>query len=265
MPEENRQEEERKKLENILKIPDLALQAPKVVDWILALPSERVVGIFSDLIQDSIAGIETARAVLSPRLMTMAIFERLPANKRQSLFSQAVALGLPLVAALFSDLPPDMEEPPLSAFRIVDVRPSGDTLTRERDPITLGERRSLAKSNDLKILEKMLFDPDPRVIENLLNNPHLLEEHVLRLAARRPHRSEILRTLGTHPHWGRNLKIRIALIKNPYTPPILSVLGLMTLSIQDIKDISWEGKLHDLPRDVAQEIIKKRKALTPAG
>ncbi len=265
MAESVRYELERKKLLNILKIPDLALQAPKVVEWMLALSSEVVVAVFSDLIQDSIAGIETARAILGPRLMTMAIFERLPSNKRQSLFSQAVALGLPLVAALFSDLPPDIEEPPLSAFRIVDVRPSGEALTRERDPITLGERRSLAKSKDLKVLEKMLFDPDPLVVENLLNNPHLSEEHVLRLAARRPHRSEILRTLGTHPHWGKHLKIRIALIKNPYTPPILSVLGLLTLSIQDIIDISWEGKLHDLPRDVAQEIIKKRKALTPAG
>lgn len=265
MREETQNGEARRKLETILKIPDLALQAPKVVEWISAHSSETVVLVFSGLIDDSISGEETARGILGPRLMTMAIFERLPAIKRQSLFSQAVALGMPLVAALFSDLPPDVEEPPLSAFRIIDVRPSGETLTRERDPITLGERRSLAKSNDLKILEKMLFDPDPLVVENLLNNPHLLEEHVLRLAARRPHRSEILRTIGTHPHWSKNLKIRIALIKNPFTPPILSVLGLMTLSIQDLKNISWEGKIHDLPRDVAQEIVKKRKALSPTS
>ena len=59
-------------------------------------------------------------------------------------------------------------------------------------PLTLGERKSLARRPDRAMLDRLLHDPHPDVIRRLLRNPRLTEDDVVRLAARRPGRPEVL-------------------------------------------------------------------------
>src|SRR5262249_52802934 len=140
---------------------------------------------------------------------------------------------------------------------IEDVRPGKD---KAKDPITLGERRTLAKSNNPKILEKLLFDPDDRVIAGLLNNPHILEKHVLRICSRRPTRAAILKTISFHPKWGRNMNVRFALVQNPYTPPIVATLSMVTASAAQLSVIAQLEILHPAIRNMAAAIVKEKKA-----
>jgi hypothetical protein len=49
-------------------------------------------------------------------------------------------------------------------------------------PLTLGERRSLAAGWDRRMLQRLLSDLDPLVVERLLVNPRLREEDVIALA-----------------------------------------------------------------------------------
>lgn len=96
-------------------------------------------------------------------------------------------------------------------------------------PLTLGERKSLARRPDRDMLERLLRDPHPDVIRQLLANPRLTEEDVLSLAARRPCRPDVLSEIARVPRWLHRPRIRIALVLNPDTPlecaaPILGLL-----------------------------------------
>ena len=53
-------------------------------------------------------------------------------------------------------------------------------------PLTLGERKSLARRPDRDLIARVMRDPNPDVIRILLNNPGLTESDVVRVCARRP-------------------------------------------------------------------------------
>lgn len=107
-----------------------------------------------------------------------------------------------------------------------ELRPPA--LTSGDRELTLGERRSLARRRDRQTLLKLLYDPDPGVVDNLLRNPYLTEADVLRVASRRPVAGESLRAVFRHPRWGRLPAVHEALIYNPYTPTDIA-LGLLAL------------------------------------
>jgi hypothetical protein len=85
-------------------------------------------------------------------------------------------------------------------------------------PLTLGERKSLARRPDRAMTERLLRDPHPDVIKQLLLNPKVTEEDVLSLAARRPCRHDVLTEIARSTRWSHRPRIRMALILNPDTP-----------------------------------------------
>lgn len=85
-------------------------------------------------------------------------------------------------------------------------------------PLTLGERKSLARRRDRGLLARVLRDPHPEVIAVLLDNPALTELDVVRLAARRPIDPQSLRHVFLNPRWAVRYEVRRALLQNPYCP-----------------------------------------------
>jgi hypothetical protein len=83
--------------------------------------------------------------------------------------------------------------------------------------LTLGERKWLARRPDRDTIQRMLADPHPDVIRRCLSNSRVTEDDVLRLAAKRPGRSEVLVEVA-RSSWARRPRIRIALVLNPATP-----------------------------------------------
>jgi hypothetical protein len=90
-------------------------------------------------------------------------------------------------------------------------------------PLTLGERKTLARGHDRFMLDRLLRDPHPLVIRNVLSNPRITEEDVVRLAARRPTYADVQSEIAKAVKWSVRPRVRIALVQNPYTPPGISV------------------------------------------
>jgi hypothetical protein len=87
-----------------------------------------------------------------------------------------------------------------------------------------------------------------------------MEKNVLMVTSRQPNRAKILTMISCHRRWGRNIRVRQSLILNPFTPPIISVLSLITTSRQNLKDIKNDGKLHPLLRDIAEVILSHKES-----
>jgi len=110
---------------------------------------------------------------------------------------------------------------PVSIVPARDVgRPEDDRIPDygKGRPLTLGERKSLARKPDRATMDRLLHDPHPDVIRMVLAGPRVIEEDVLAVAARRPCRPDVLTEIARQPRWAHRPRIRMALVLNPDTP-----------------------------------------------
>jgi hypothetical protein len=132
-------------------------------------------------------------------------------------------------------------------------------------PLTLGERKSLARRPDRQTLERLLRDPHPDVIRRLLGNAKLTEADVLRVAARRPSRPEILSEIARAPRWIHNARVRMAIMLNPDTPAELAVPISGLLLRQELRFVLASTHVAPAVRALCMERLERRPPvhLTP--
>ncbi len=112
-----------------------------------------------------------------------------------------------------------IRSPPGPTHAATPGRPRGNVLGDARGrPLTLGERKSLARRPDRDTMQRLLADPHPDVVRGVLRNARMTEDDVIRLAAKRPGRGELLAEIARSIRWGHRPRVRIALVMNPATP-----------------------------------------------
>jgi hypothetical protein len=115
--------------------------------------------------------------------------------------------------------------------------------------LTLGDRRALARRANRDELQRLAGDPDPVVVENVLNNRRVTESLVMTMCSKRPTVSAALETVICAPTWVRRLAVRIALAHNPYlavhaAAPLLVTLPHASLvAIRDDEALSGSLRL----------------------
>ena len=127
--------------------------------------------------------------------------------------------------------------------------------------VTVGERRSMARSNNRRVLEKLLRDPHPLVLRQLLGNPRLTEDDVVRLAARRPLPSVVAPTLADSPRWLRRPRVRLALLLNPGTPEPISMPLLAVCTRPELLEVVHGVDAPLALRGSAQELLERSPPL----
>ena len=147
----------------------------------------------------------------------------------KKLLVAAVAAQEQTVVDLLMERRPAKEIAP-AEIRIPRILPDRD--------ITLGERRSLARSHDRDVLSRLLTDPDAGVISILLQNPRILERDVLRIASGQPNRADVLIAVFTDDRWCHRRQVQLALMQNPYTPSDVSRSLLELLDESGLREIA---------------------------
>lgn len=125
-------------------------------------------------------------------------------------------------------------------------------------PLSLGERKSLARGRDRALLQRVLRDPSPDVVRMVLGNPRIVEADVIRLAARRPVLPSVLTEIFTATRWITRTAIRVALVKNPNLPLALALRLVPTLGAATQKEIEQSPELAQDLRDVCTHALSKR-------
>ena len=110
-------------------------------------------------------------------------------------------------------------------------------------PLTLGERKALARSWHRDTLQRLLVDPHADVVALLIANPHVTEDDVLRIATARRSTAAALALVLASPRWSTRARVRRALVGNPRLPlPIaLRLVGL--LSEPELRDVGLDPNL----------------------
>lgn len=189
------------------------------------------------------AGSPRARLLLS--VIGLALAPVGSEALRQSLARAASERGDVGTAAMLAPVPtaePTNEVPPVPDFGV-------------GRPLTLGERKSLARRRDRNLLARVLRDPHPDVIRVLLGNPSITEPDIVRLCARRPIAPDVLREVAASARWIVRYDVRLALAKNPHTPLEVSVPAALQLRAQDQRVIATSDELPQTLRDACARAV----------
>ena len=131
-------------------------------------------------------------------------------------------------------------------------------LHHEVAELPLGMRRSLARGMDMSMLEKLLLDPDPVVLDHLLRNPRVTEAHVIRIATRRPISEAALRAIAQSARFGVRPHVRVALARNPYCPTELSVRLIGSLTLPVLREMRADATLDARVRSHVRDELERR-------
>ena len=198
---------------------------------------------------DTVAAVAClAQAVAEPLLPYLA---------RKALYESARRRGYDAVARLFLEVsPPVLPEDALAAH----LRPERPLRPRGRS-LTLGERKALARTHERDAILLLVRDPHPEVVAILLDNPHVTETDVVRIAATRPGAPLALARVAEHVRWTARYKVRRALVLNPATPLHLAVRLATTLRRGDLREIAADAALPTpLRTHTAQILAAARRA-----
>jgi len=128
-------------------------------------------------------------------------------------------------------------------------------------PLTLGERKAIARKNDRDLIARVLRDPHPDVIRILLGNPCVTEDDIVRLCARRPVSVEVLREISRSTKWVVRYRVKLALVKNPLTPLEVGLQLAPHLARQHAREISDSPELDQALRDACLQRLRRRTTL----
>jgi hypothetical protein len=170
--------------------------------------------------------------------VSLALSDDDAAPLRRALSAAATLRGQEEVAALFAVR--SQEEP-----ADPDATPAPVAAPGSERPLTLGERKALARRADRNLIARAMRDPHPDVIRILLHNAALTEDDVVRLCARRPVAAAVLREVFRAHRWIARYRVRHALLRNPHSPLDLALQMAPHLTEQDARAASRATDLHD--------------------
>ena len=195
---------------------------------------------------------DLAKALLQRRDLSPKVLQELAKN-------QAILKSRPVLVALVShpQTPRFVSLPmarSLHTFELMTVAlqpavPAGvkiaiDQIIADRlEKLSLGERTTLAKRGSMRIAERLLTDPDPRVVELALDNPYLTEACIIRTLMRDDVEPRFAQNIVRHRKWSLRTDVRCALLRNPNTPMAAAMQFARTLPADVARDALFNSNL----------------------
>ena len=234
----------------LARMDEIDMRAGLLCERLEALADEEAVGLVDAAHRQASLGDPDAQSVFLA--LGWALFDERLERRRQSLGVSARTLERHQVA--------DFLTPPEDDAGGIDLRKVPD-FGRGR-PLTLGERKALARTHDRTLIQRVVRDPHPDVVRILLGNPSLTEEDVVRICATRPNDPQVLQTVYRHRRWVVRYRPRNAIVRNPATPLDTALLLVPLLRKSELREAATSSELAPAVRLSCKTILEMRTART---
>lgn len=195
--------------------------------------------------------VDDADALLAIQCLTHAAAEpTLPYETRQELYIAATDRGLTAIARLFLAASPAVVADAQLKKQLAPER----MLKPKGRPLTLGERKSLARTHRREDLLLLIRDPHPAVVAIFLDNPYVTEADIVRIAALRPAVPDSLAKIAAHPKWSVRHPVKRALVMNPATPLADAIRITTTLRAGELAELAADPQLPEPLRQHAADL-----------
>ena len=122
-------------------------------------------------------------------------------------------------------------------------RVADEILVARLASITLGERISLARRASALVASALLLDRESRVWQTALENPHLSESAIVKALLRPAATPAFVKAVCHHAKWSLRPEIRMALLRNEYTPLARALEFARRLPPAQLRDILHASRL----------------------
>ncbi len=204
-----------------------------MIEHLSGNPEDIVIYLHS-LLENS-GGPTDPHAEVLDALVTALFSSKLDYRQRRAIYTAAMDRADVTVARLLLDSHTDNDQP--SA-----LSPQRALIPRTR-PISLGERKSLARGPRTDRLLHLIRDPPPDAIKILLGNPHIIERDVLAIASRRPTQPACQNAILASDKWRARYRVKRTLVFNPHSPMTIGIRLAVCLNNSDLNAIRHDSKL----------------------
>jgi hypothetical protein len=239
-------------VERLAGISDMRQRAFVLAERLAGLSDDEVLETLKLIHEKAGAGNADFLLVYNGLLVSGVLTEALGSERMSVLVTKAQDQGCFELVAVLMDIPPEDDPEFLE-------NPMLDDELREKP---LGVRKALARKPDVRMIQRIAKDQDHRVIRNLLNNPRLTEQEVMKIGSTRPTSPRVLEEIYNHPRWITRYSIKKVIVWNPYSPLSLPLRLLTFLSMEDLEEIRDAPRIRETIRREAERLIDKKQGPT---
>lgn len=174
-----------------------------------------------------------------------------------------------------SDTPPEIREffaargiepgeapAPDSSDPIVEPEAAAAEGDDETDPkvlssLSIVQRMKLAMKGTREQRAQLIRDPNRMISTAVLSSPKLTDSEIEAFTKMGNVSEDVLRIIGMNRAWLKNYGVIMGLVKNPKTPPGISMQLLHRLSEKDIKMLAVDRNVPEALRLVARKLMVK--------
>ena len=140
-----------------------------------------------------------------------------------------------------------------------DQKIAAERVIIQRLPTTpLGNKLVLARRGTPAVVETLLREGDPRLMEACLGNPRLKESAVTTVMSGPNASPETISMAARHPRWKNRSNVQLAILKNPRTPGVWFTLFLPHLNLSDVKTLKVSQRLTPAQKKLVGDELKRR-------
>ena len=152
----------------------------------------------------------------------------------------------------------DASEPLLDATSTVPpTAKTSDDDPKVLSSLPIVERMKLAMKGTREQRAQLVRDANRMVAAAVLSSPKLTESEVETFTKMGNVSEEVLRIIGMNRSWLKNYGVVLGLVKNPKTPPGISMQLLHRLNEKDVKMIAVDRNVPEALRLVARKLMVK--------
>jgi hypothetical protein len=136
------------------------------------------------------------------------------------------------------------------------LRRSAENYLREKvSGLTIGEKKTLAKTAPRSLIGMLKTETDPSVFSSLLRNPRLVEEDLLPIITSETTPVGVLEAIASDRQWTNRYPVRLALVRNSRTPLHFTLLFLSKLKKLDLEQLTKTPNTPELVHAAADRIL----------
>ncbi|MDD2336177.1 MAG: hypothetical protein PHD01_06345 [Geobacteraceae bacterium] len=125
--------------------------------------------------------------------------------------------------------------------------------------VPLGSKITLARRAPSAVLEALLCEGQPQLLDACLDNPRLKQSSIFAMINSPGANAETISAVARHPRWRSRHELRVAILKNSKTPLIWFTAFLPGLSLVEVKTIYASSRISAAQKAcVAEELLRRR-------
>ena len=124
--------------------------------------------------------------------------------------------------------------------------------------LPLGQKITLARRGPARVAGALLAEGHAQIAPIVLDNPYMTEAQILRALAREKLPLPVIPAIIQHRKWSITYNIRLALVRNAWTPLATVLSYLPELTVSDLKELAAPGIVPENLRKYLQAEVQRR-------